>query len=108
MNAYEELLVYLKPYEKVNYIVFGEWGWGGYEESDPPSVPLDKRGVLLTLEEAKPYMQDWQFDGGFGAPFCHAVHVWTDERVIFVSEYDGSTHLNSVPRNPSAEQPRMT
>jgi len=104
MNAYEELLKFLQPNEKVSYVVFGEWGWG---EPKPAPVPKDKQCVLLTLEEAKPLMDGWQFNGGYGTAECYPVYVWTNERVIFVAEYDGSTHLTSVPRNPTAEEPHM-
>jgi len=108
MNAYEELLKFLQPNEKVSYVVFGEFGWGDhYNEPTPYPIPEDKQCVLLTLEEAKPLMDGWQFDGGFGAAECYPVHIWTNERVIFVAEYDGSTCLTSVPRNPTAEEPHM-
>lgn len=113
-SAYEELLEFLRPDETVEAIVFGDFGWSGfapgelgYDEQDPPPVPFDKRRIVMTLEQAKPYMQSWEFEGGFGAPECYETYVWTNQRVIFVSEYDGSTGLNSVPRNPIECDPRF-
>jgi len=122
MSAYQELLDYLEPGEVVEAIVFGAFGWGSWDddddESDPRSlgygedridkiIPFDKRGKLLTLEEARPHMQCWSFDGGFGAPECYATYVWTNQRVIWVTQYDGSTGLDSMPRNPVACVPSM-
>lgn len=107
-NAYTELMAYLEDSEKVSYVVFGEFGWGNhYDEPTPYPVPEDKQGIMLTLEEAKPLMDGWEFDGGFGAPECYPVYVWTNKRVIFVHEYDGSTRLGSVPRNPEACMPNF-
>jgi hypothetical protein len=107
-NAYAELIEFLEDGETVESIVFGEFGWGdNYAEPHPYPVPETLQCTMLTLEDAKPLMEGWQFDGGFGAPECYPVYVWTNKRVIFVSEYDGSTHLNSVPRNPEACDPQF-
>lgn len=111
-NAYEELMQALNDGERVEAIVFGGWGGSdheelGYGEPDPPPVPFDKRGVVLTLEEAKPLMQSWQFIGGYGSPDCYAVHIWTNTRVFWVTQYDGSTGLDSAPRNPTPHIPDM-
>jgi len=113
LSAYKDLMEFLEPDEQVEKIVFGEWGWGhgrtelGYGEPDPPPVPFDKRGVALTLDESKPYMSGWSFDGGYGAPNCYAVTVWTNRRVIWVTQYDGSTCLDSARRNPENYWPSM-
>lgn len=104
-NAYEELLGYLDVGERIDSIVFGEFGWGShYREPSPYPVPETFQGIVLSLADAKPLMDGWQFDGGFGAAECYPVYVWTDKRVIFVSEYDGNTRLNSVPRHPEATE----
>ena len=118
MNAYEELQAFLHDGETVESIVFGAWGWGsepgeggewglGYGEPDPPPVPFDIRGKLLTLAEAKPLMEAWQFSGGYGGPDCYAVYVWTDRRVIWVTQYDGATGIECAPRNPAECIPDM-
>jgi hypothetical protein len=107
MNAYEELLKFIQDDEVVEGIVFGEWGWGGYREPDNPPVPKDKMGVLLTLEQAKPMMMDWCFDGGYGAPDCYATYIWTNKHVIWVTQYDGSTTLDFAPRHPTNVMPSM-
>ena len=108
-TAYTELMESLHAGETVEAIVFGEWGWGdGYCEPKPPPIPTDKQGVLLTLEEAKPLMQEWQFDTGFGSPDCYPVYIWTSARVFWAAEYDGSTRLVSIPRAPEAIMPGMS
>jgi hypothetical protein len=118
MSAIEQLRKFLVDGESVEGIVFGVWGWGsapqdgdewepGYLEPDPPPVPFDLRGRVMTLDEAAPYMESWEFYGGFGAPDCYAVTIWTDRRVIWVTQYDGSTGLDAAWRNPTAGYPDM-
>lgn len=98
-NAYEELVEALSEGERVEAVVFGDYGWSGFKQ--PPSeIPEELRGKPLTLEEAKPYMRDWSFCGGHGSPDCWMVYIWTNTNIYFVQEYDGATSLVSIPRNP--------
>jgi hypothetical protein len=106
-NAYEDLRNELDADEAVEAVVFGEWGWGGYSEPDPAPVPGNIQGVVLTLDEAMPYFEGWSFDGGFGAPECYATYIWTNRRVLWVTQYDGATSLESAPRHPVACNPDM-
>ena len=109
-NAYNDLMEYLEDDETIECLVFGKYGWGGYAEERlgvTPPVPKDKQGILLTIEEAKPMMQGWTYECGYGAPECYATYVWTNKRVIWVTQYDGSTSLNSAPRMPVACMPNM-
>ena len=102
MNAYKELLKYLGRGEVVEAVVFGNWCAGSiHPEPEDPLVPPEKRGVVMTLEEAKPYMEGWCFDDYKGIS-AYEVYIWTNKRVIFVcvDEETGSTWLDSVPRNP--------
>lgn len=121
MNAYNDLISYLDPGEVAEYIVFGPWGWGdapraageswepGYSEPGDgnPPVPFSMRGKVLDFETARPFMDGWSFYGGYGAPDCYAVRIWTTRRVIWVTQYDGSTSLDSAPRNPIDMIPDM-
>jgi hypothetical protein len=118
MNAYNDLIKILTDGEVVEAIVFGAWGWGsepkdgenwepGHKEPPRPPVPFEKRGILLSLEEAQPFMDGWTFYGGYGAPACYAANIWTNKRVIWVTQYDGATTLDSAPRNPVASIPSM-
>lgn len=102
MSAYTELQDYLTESEVVEAIVFGAWGWG--EDRD---LPKEYIGKVLSLEAAEPHMQSWNFNGGFGSPECYATYIWTNERVIWITQYDGATGLDSMPRNPSDIVPNM-
>ena len=102
-NAYKELMEALLPNEKVEKIVFGSeptfFSKGRYP------VPEDKAGKAMSLQEAEPYMKDWKFDALHKN--CYATYIWTDQRVFFVSNYDGSMQLEWVPRNPTDIEPDM-
>lgn len=117
-SAYQELIGILQDGEQVEGIVFGAWGWGGaprpgedwkleLDEPEDPPVPFAVRGSVLSLDEAKPYMRGWSFFGGYGAPDCYATYIWTDRRVIWVTQYDGSTQLDDAPRHPENTMPDM-
>lgn len=69
-------------------------------------VPPRFTNQLLTVDEAKPLL-DYEYDPSFGTAECHAVYVWGKDYVYFVSEYDGSTMINSVPREPTNVTPSM-
>ena len=99
MSAFHELNEFLNEGESVEAIVVGPWG-RGYGEPDPSPVPMELRGKVLTMDEAAPMMNSWSFDGDLGTPDCYAVHIWTDSRVIWVTQHDGSTWLESAQRNP--------
>lgn len=119
LSAYQELLDELRPDETVEAIVFGAWGTCLPPEGDEaweledvfgepgpsPPVPLDKRGVLLTLDEARPFMEGWSFLYGYNQ--AYATTIWTNHRILFVVEYDGTTWLDSVPLVPAAGLPKM-
>lgn len=106
-NAYDELIEFLDDEETVEGVVFGVFGWSGFDEPDEAKIPENMRGIVLSIDQAKPFMKGWSFYGGHGAPMCYAITVWTNENVIFVSQYDGSTRLESVPRNPVDHDPEM-
>ena len=106
MSAWDDLQKFLNDGEELEAIVFGEYGWGGYGE-DEVFVPSDKQGVILTPEESRPLMNGWEIYGGYGSPDCYAIYAWTNKRVIWVTQYDGSTSLDSAPRNPEPVVPEM-
>jgi len=110
MNAFKDLEEELDEDEVIEAVVFGDWGWDGYEEprkrTNPP-VPKDKRGVILSIEEAKPMMEGWGFNTGYGAPTTYATYIWTDKSIYFIMQYDGATSVTSIPRNPESCMPEM-
>lgn len=100
MSAYDELMTLLEEGEVVEAVVFGQWGWSGYNEPNPAPVPKEYIGKTLTLKEAEPFMEGWSFYGGYGSPDCYATNIWTNRRVFFIMQYDGSTNLDWLARNP--------
>jgi len=53
----------------------------------------------IMLKEVIDYF-DYNFDSGYGGQECHDFYIWTKSKVLFIWEYDGSTYISSVPRNP--------
>lgn len=93
--------------EPIETIVIGVHGWEGYKkDGDARAAPV-RHGVRLSWDEARP-MLDYDYNGGFGAPDCHAIWAWTPSRVLFVHEYDGSTGVVWVPRSPQDGSPGLS
>lgn len=100
--------------DAIEAVVIGPFGWGDWgdledgfrEDGCPVKIPKDKRGVVLPWDEAKKLL-DYDFDSGFGSAECHAIYAWSASLVMWIHEYDGSTHLMTAPRNPIACKPTM-
>ena len=97
--------------EPVEYIVIGGMGCDDDDDDDEGNeegkeIPAEKKGIAMSWEAAREYL-DYRYSSGYGAPECHAIYAWTANHVIFVVQYDGSTTLESVPRNPSNVMPEM-
>ena len=87
--------------EKIEAVVIGNMGWSDYKLETIPEASQDKSNwnKVLSWRKAAPLL-DYEFDSGYGSPGCQAITVWTKSKVIFISQYDGSTGVTSVPRNP--------
>jgi len=92
--------------EEVESVVIGEMGWGDYRKELVPLYNDQLKGKLLSWEEAEKWL-NYEYDSGYGAPSCNAIYVWTKTRVLFVVQYEGSTWIEEVPRNPTNIMPRM-
>lgn len=55
---------------------------------------------LVSWEEAAPFL-DYPYDAGYGNQDCHDITAWTETKVIYVHEYDGSTRVCYIDRNPN-------
>jgi len=86
------ILNLLEPYE---------YEWRISELRDASIKPFV--GKILTWEEAAPLL-DYNYDDGFGSMDCHDVEIYTATNVYYIHEYDGSTPIRSVPRNPTAHK----
>jgi len=100
MNAWEEIKDTLDKDEVLEHIVFGSWG--GFGDGTPtPEVPPSVMGRRLLPQEAKPFLLAFSFSCGYGSPECYATWIYTNKNVYWVTQYDGSTSLDFMPRNPA-------
>ncbi len=101
-----------KAGEPIEAIVIGPFGWGsmgdepGYGEKDVRESVLPNRGIVQNWADVR-RMLDYDYGREFGAPGCDAIWAYTKRKVLFVSEYDGSTTIVAVPRNPEPGVPSM-
>jgi hypothetical protein len=91
--------------EPIEAIVIGRDEWGSAEDHLKRSAVV-RIGVVLTWGEARP-MLEYDYNAGYGLPECDAIWAWTPSRVLFVSQYDGATVVEWVPRNPVDGMPDM-
>jgi hypothetical protein len=70
----------------------------GWSLDDTPDHALGDGPVSWDM--AAPVL-DYAYDAGFGGQDCHNIWAWTRTRVLSIHEYDGSTSIISVPRNPA-------
>ena len=105
MNAWEEIEERLDKDEVLEYVVFGQWSWGASGDGIPvPEVPPSIMGRRLLPQEAMPFLKAFSFSGGYGSPECYATWLYTNKNVYWVTQYDGSTCLDSMPRNPRQDE----
>jgi len=80
--------------EEIIAVIFGDdyRTWAPIPEYPPA-------GVVMTLEEAMPWLER-EFDDGFGAPECPPMAAYTDNWIVSVSQYDGRTNQFVISRNP--------
>ena len=100
-NTFAEDIEEAAKGEPIESVVIGTFGnsW----EDDEDEVEGDPKPVLpWTVARSQ---LDYAYDTGYGGAECHAIYAWTQTRILFVSEYDGSTTIASVPRNPSEAKP---
>lgn len=82
-------------------------GGRGYRRgADDTRLERCSHGVVLSWNEALTAL-DYDYDAGFGGVDCNSVYIWTATRILFVDEYDGSTSVCSIPRNPQAGMPGL-
>jgi hypothetical protein len=77
-----------------------------YDDEECPRddrVPLKK---AIPWADARAHL-NYDYDVGFGGADYHPIYAWTATRVLFVHEYDGSTGIVWVPRNPMDCTPKM-
>ena len=111
MSIFAEEIEELAGNEPIEGVVIGIYGGYSFEDEqdDRPAgnpLPTALRGQLLSWAEARPYLA-YEWDTSFGGAECHPVYVWTPTKVIAIHEYDGSTSLSWLPRNPEPGKPEF-
>lgn len=72
-----------------------------WDKKDPRDTPelLVSIGKILLWKDMR-HLLDYPYNDGFGSMDCHDIVAWTPTKVIYIHEYDGSTSINYIPRNP--------
>lgn len=92
--------------EPIEAIVIGDMGWTEYNEENKSDVS-HVRYKLISWPQARPLLE-YEYDSDYGAPDCHAITIWTANYIVFVSQYDGATAIERLPRNPIQHTPIMS
>ena len=92
--------------QRLEGVVIGTTGWSDYGSEDIPGYKDQTKGKVLTWADARP-MLDYEYDEGFGGVKCNAIYAWTKDRVIWITQYDGATGFDWMPRNPTDVMPDM-
>lgn len=101
----------------IETVLIEGFGWGGcedgpqndgdpedglsYKETPEMHEACQFRGIPTSWEVIRPFL-DYEYDDGFGAPECHTLQAWTPNKILYIHEYDGSTTVCYVQRNPIA------
>lgn len=62
---------------------------------------------VILSREAGLAKVDQDYNDGYGGADCFPLYAWTKSRVFYVSEYDGSTGLDWLPRHPMVCEPQF-
>lgn len=103
-NLKTELEDGLNAGERIEAIVIGEHDRDPNRYNDEPARYADMLNRVLTWEEAAPIL-DEEYDDGYGSADCFPFYAWTNTHIYFVREYDGSTQIGAIPRNPQDIEP---
>ena len=55
---------------------------------------------VLPWDEVAPFL-DYLYGSGHGGQDCHTILAWTKTKVIYTHDYDWSTTVTYLPRNPN-------
>jgi len=72
----------------------------GISDNDTRNITIKPYAdQVISWEIAAPLL-DYPYYAGYGSMDCHDIIAWTETQVIYIHEYDGSTSVCSLPRNP--------
>ena len=72
----------------------------GFVQEPRRRIPKTLMDRILKPEEAAAHMDSWPLLGQHGNPKSYAMAAWTNQRFIWVTQFDGSTSLHSAPLRP--------
>lgn len=84
--------------EPIESVVIATYG-GYYNDDGNKAIPKEFIGKPVCFGDVREYF-DYEYDDGFGGTECHAIYLYTQNFIVFVSEYDGATSVDCIPRNP--------
>lgn len=87
--------------EPIQWFVIGEEEYT-WDDSKFDHMP---KGEILIWDESKKLL-DFEYDSGFGSVDGPAIFAWSENYVVFSSEYDGAQDFVAIPRNPTNCMPR--
>lgn len=73
--------------------------YSSYSNDTRDALVKQYNGQTISWEIAAPLL-DYPYYSGYGSMDCHNIVAWTETQVIYIHEYDGSTSVCSLPRNP--------
>ena len=119
MAVLRDLILKEAAGEAIEGVVIGDVGALSHDDVDEfadddedelplrlPSGEVIPKHSLVEWSDAEQVLS-YVFNLGFGARRCHAITAWCATKVIFLSTYDGSITIRSVPRHPVAHRPVM-
>lgn len=96
ITAWDNLNESLDDGEVIETILFGEWlGMGDGPLPQPPT------NLLMSGEDARPYMQSWEIDGKAYECEAYRTVIHTSKHVISIAPGDTGIDQTILPRNPS-------
>lgn len=78
--------------------------WGDYKMDEWRDIEWQGRPALPffgPISECPAEVLDLEYGTGFGSPSRPMWRLWSTNFVLFGTEYDGSTGLDYLPRNPT-------
>lgn len=69
-------------------------------EADPREKLLPEQLNKPLNWEAARTILDYSYDTGYGSQDCHNFYLYTKKHIFYIHEYDGSTSVVWINRNP--------
>ena len=74
--------------------------FSSYYDVDSKYKPADKYAGKIIPYHTALLLLDYEYNSSFGRQECHNILMWSKNYVYYIHEYDGSTSVQCVERNP--------